>query len=268
MTGRDLRTLPDRPPLGSSCARGTIAYHPHSPSLAHAEHMKPAHYNRSVQEQAPPGLRADAERNRRRLLDAARATFTADGLNVSMRQIARNAGVSEPTLRRRFPSKEDLVAEAFQDKIADYADAAEAALHNDDAWVGFTGFLTRLTGMQLADRGFTDVLTMTFPASLRAEHHRRRAYRAITDLIERAQVQGSLRADFSPEDLVLVLMAHAGIVSAAGDLAGTLSPRLLSYLTQAFAAPARNALPPAPSAASTYRALLRLHPTSSTSSSE
>lgn len=205
------------------------------------------------------GLRADAARNRARLLAAAREIFGEQGLNVSMRQIARHAGVSEPTLRRRFASKEELVAEAFGDQIAIYADAAEQALVMPDAWEGFTTFVRRVAKMQLADRGFTEVLTMTFPESLRAETHRRRAYTAATALIRRAQAAGVLRADFSPEDLVLVLMAHAGVVAAAGPLAPAFSDRLLAYLFEAFAAPGSGGLPPAPSARATYRALLRLH---------
>lgn len=205
------------------------------------------------------GLRADAARNRALLVEAARELFAEQGLGVSMRQIARHAGVSEPTLRRRFPCWEALVAEAFQDKIAGYADLAEQSLTIRDPWEGFTGFLRRLSRLQLVDRGFTEVLTLTFPASLRAEQHRRRAYQAITELIDRAQRAGSLRSDFSPEDIVLLLMAHAGVVAAGGTIAPALSDRLLAYLIESFAAPGADALPPAPSAASTYRALLRLH---------
>lgn len=206
-------------------------------------------------------MRADAARNRARLLTAARDVFAEQGLEVSMRQIALHAGVSEPTLRRRFSCKEDLVAEAFEDKIARYADAAEEALDqaDADAWAAFTGYVRRLAQMQLGDRGFTEVITMSFPATTHAEEQRRRAYAAVTALVGRAQAQGSLRQDFSPEDLVLVLMAHAGVASAAGDLARPLSDRLLAYLFEAFAAPGSGDLPPAPSPSATYRALLRLH---------
>jgi AcrR family transcriptional regulator len=205
------------------------------------------------------GLRADAARNRARLVAAAREVFAEHGIDVSMRQIALHAGVSEPTLRRRFATKADLVSEAFSDQVSVYADAAEEALGNPDAWAGFTEFVRRLARMQLADRGFTEVLTITFPPSMRVEKQRRRAYAAVTGLIERTQADGSLRPDFSPEDLMLILMAHAGVVAASGDLAPAFSGRLLAYLFEAFAAPGNGALPPAPSAAQTYRAMMRLH---------
>jgi AcrR family transcriptional regulator len=201
----------------------------------------------------------DAARNRARIVSAAREVFARRGLDVSLRQIALHAGVGEPTLRRRFASREELVAEAFQDKIAVYADLAEDALRAPDPWAGFTQFVSRLARMQLADRGLAEVLTMTFPATMRAEEQRRRAYAAVTALVERAQQQGVLRADFSPEDLVLVLMAHAGVVAAGGKLSEAFSSRLLAYLFEAFAAPGAGELPAAPSASATYRALLRLH---------
>lgn len=207
------------------------------------------------------GLRADAARNRQRILDAARAEFAECGTDVSMRRIAHRAGVSEPTLRRRFTSKEELVTEAFEDKIAAYADAATRALGDPDPWLGFCWLLEHMAQMQLVDRGFAEVLTMTFPPSMRSERERRRSYEAIGGLIERCQEAGRLRKDFVAEDIVLLLLAHAGVIAASGALANRLSARLLGYLLQAFAAPGGGALPPAPSVAETYQALLRLHPT-------
>ncbi|WP_155054245.1 TetR/AcrR family transcriptional regulator [Streptomyces blattellae] len=204
-------------------------------------------------------LRADAERNRRRILDAAREIFADQGLDVSMRQVARHAKVGEPTLRRRFPSKADLVAEVFKDKVVFYADAAEEALADPDPWHGFTTFVGRLACMQLGDRGFTEVLTMTFPSSMRIEKDRRRAYEKISMMIARAQAAGTLREDFVPEDMILLLVSHAGIVAATGDIAEKFSARLVAYLLQAFAAPGAGPLPAPPSMTETYRALLRLH---------
>jgi AcrR family transcriptional regulator len=117
-------------------------------------------------------LRADAVRNREKLLAAAREVFSKHGLDVSMRQIARHAGVSEPTLRRRFADRDELIAAVFEDKIVLYAEVAEAALKEHDPWAGFTGFLRRLARAQSVDRGFADVVTRTFPASMRYERNR------------------------------------------------------------------------------------------------
>lgn len=89
-----------------------------------------------------------------------------------------------------------------------------------------------------------DAAQVAFPESRRAETQRRRAYEALEGLIRRAQDDGFLREDFSPEDIVLVLMTHAGVVSAAGELAPAFSGRLLEYLLEAFTAPGARKLPP------------------------
>lgn len=204
-------------------------------------------------------LRADAARNRELILKAARGLFAEEGLEVSMRQIARRAGVGEPTLRRRFASREELVAEAFEDKVAVYADLAEAALEHGDPAVGLRAFLEEVTQMQLVDRGFADVLTMTFPRTMRCEQHRRRSYGAVQTLIARAKTAGGLRQDFVAEDIVLVLLAHAGVAGGAGQVAGQFSARLRAYLFEAFGLSTSAELPPAPPPGQVYRALMRLH---------
>lgn len=206
-------------------------------------------------------LRADAERNRRKLIHAAREVFEREGLDASLRRIAKHAGVSEPTIRRRFATREQLVAEVFQVEIAQNADLAERAASDPDAWSGLIGYIQTAAQRQLVDRGFAEMLSLTFPPSLRAERERVRAYQAITAVVERAQADGTLRQDFTAEDIPMILMAHAGVAAAAGRLAPVMSRRLLAYLTESLAAPGRAELPPAPTESETYRALLRLHAT-------
>lgn len=211
---------------------------------------------RPVQHQT---LRADAARNRDLILDAARVLFAEEGLDVSLRQIAKKAGVGEPTLRRRFSSKEELVAESFEDKIALYADLAAQALTDPEPGAGMRGYLDAVTEMQLVDRGFADVLTTTFPPSMRCEQLRRTAYASIEQLVTKAKEAGVLRPDFSPEDIVLLLLAHAGVMSAAGEVGPAFSARLRAYLYAAFGLPVVDDLPRAPSQGDVYRALMRLH---------
>ena len=208
---------------------------------------------------AETALRADAARNRERILDAARALYAEEGLDVSMRQIAHRAGVGEPTLRRRFASREELVAEAFTDKVAVYADLAEAALAHPDPGVGLRDFLDAVATMQLVDRGFADVLTMTFPRAMPCEQQRQRSYAAIEEMIARAKQAGAVREDFVSEDIVMLLLAHAGVASGGGSVSTAFSARLRAYLFDAFALPSSRPLPPAPSPARVYRALMRLH---------
>ena len=79
-------------------------------------------------------LRADAARNRRRLLDAAVRVFTEKGLDAGVDEIAREAGLGVGTLYRRFPTKEDLVGAVLEDRVEGMVAALEAAAAEDDPW--------------------------------------------------------------------------------------------------------------------------------------
>jgi AcrR family transcriptional regulator len=206
-----------------------------------------------------PALRADAERNRRRIITAARQIFAERGLDVPMEDIARCAGVGVATLYRRFPTRSDLIAGAFRDKITGYADEVTHALADPDPWAGFCGLVERICAMQAEDRGFACVLTMTFPMAGEFQAERDRAYHGFTELTHSAQATGRLRADFVPEDLAMLLMANVGVVDGTADAAPGTWRRFAAYMIQAFSTASRAPLPPPPTPAAMYRALLRLH---------
>jgi AcrR family transcriptional regulator len=189
---------------------------------------------------------------------AARQALAEHGLDVPMKEVARRAGVGVGTLYRRFPTREDLVTAVFADKMTAYADAVDTALADPDPWRGFSRYVERVCAMQAADRGFSHVLTLTFPMAKAFEAERQRAYRGFTELVARAKQAGRLRRDFSPEDLVLLLMANGGVVAATGDAAPEAWRRLTGYMIQAFAADHPETLPPAPTPAALYRAMLGL----------
>jgi AcrR family transcriptional regulator len=205
-------------------------------------------------------LRADAERNRERVLETAREVFAELGLDVSTNEIARRAGVGVATLFRRFPTRDDLVAAVFAEKMRAYSEAIDEALDNADPWDGFCTYIERVCGMQAADRGFADVLTMTFPTAKEFEEERNRAANALTELLDHAKASGKLREDFAHQDVPLILMANAGVVTATRDAAPDAWRRLLGYLIQSFAATAAQPLPDPPTKTQMYRALIRLSP--------
>ena len=132
-----------------------------------------------------PSLRADAERNRRRIVDAAQAVFAETGLDAPLDEIAQRAGVGIATLYRRFPTREDLVAASFAPKMAQYVAAVEEALQAADAWAGFCGYVEHVCAMQAADRGLNDVLALTFPTAKALEEQRAAAYRGLFELVRR-----------------------------------------------------------------------------------
>lgn len=207
-----------------------------------------------------PGLRADAERNRDRILAAARRLYATEGLGVSMASVAREAGVGKATLSRRFATREELITAVFADRMDAYAAAVAEALADPDPWHGFTRYIEAVCSMQAADRGFADVLTMTFPAAKALEARRAEAYNSFLELISRTQATGRLRDDFTAQDLVILLMANAGVVAATGDDAPDTWRRLVSHMLRAYAAPGTEIPPLAPSPAPTalYRAMIRL----------
>lgn len=208
----------------------------------------------------PRRLRVDAERNRELVLDAAREVFAEQGLEASTNEIARRAGVGIATLFRRFPTRDDLVAATFADKMSEYAAAIDDALADPDSWRGFCSYIERICRMQADDRGFADVLTLTFPTAKAFEAERDRSAKAVARLIVRAKASGRLRKDFAHQDVALILMANAGVVTATAVAAPEAWRRLVGYLLQACAAEAAEPLPPPPTKAEIHQALMRSSP--------
>ena len=192
------------------------------------------------------------------MVAAACEVFAEQGLQASTNEIARRAGVGIATLLRRFPSREDLIAAAFSEKIRQYAEALDEALADPDPWHGFCVYIERLCQMQADDRGFADVLTRTFPATKGLEKERRRSLKSLAELIERAKNDGRLRDDFVPQDVPLILMANAGVVTATRDAAPDAWRRLVGYLIQSFATEAAKPLPDPPTHRQMHRVLIRL----------
>ncbi|MFJ6438803.1 TetR/AcrR family transcriptional regulator [Streptomyces sp. NPDC091416] len=219
-----------------------------------------AHPGPTPEDQPGTGLRIDAERNRDRILAAARRLYACDGLGVSMAAVAREAGVGKATLSRRFTTREELVNAVFADRMDAYAAAVSAALAEPDPWCGFTGYVWAVCSMQAADRGFSDVLTMTFPADLVIEERRAESYYGFLDLIARAKETGHLREDYTDRDMPILLMANAGVVNAAGNAAPDAWQRLVAHMLRSYATPGAplDPMPDAPEGSAIYRAMIRL----------
>jgi AcrR family transcriptional regulator len=189
-------------------------------------------------------MRADARENRARVLTVAREMFAERGLDVPMAAIARRAGVGVATLYRRFPTKESLVLEAFTEQFAACQAVIEDALTDPDPWRGFRAVIEKVCLLQATDRGFTAAFFALFP-DVHSEV-RDRTWRSFAALVQRAKDSGQLRADFSPHDLTLVLMANGGLAGTPVDVAVAASQRLVAYLLEAFRAGTDELPPPVP----------------------
>ncbi|MEU4235923.1 helix-turn-helix domain-containing protein [Actinoplanes sp. NPDC026619] len=210
-------------------------------------------------------LRADAARNRTAIVAAAQRVFAESGLQVPFDEIARRAGVGEATLHRRFPDRASLIAAALGDKMTAYAEAATQALAEPDPWQGFCGYVRRVCAMQSGDRGFADLLTVTFaavnPAIEQLEDRRGSALRDWITIVHKAKSSGRLRRDFHPDDLIVLLMANAGVVAATTDTAPDAWQRHIEYMLQAFAADHTEPLPAPPARDALLRAMQRTQAT-------
>ena len=191
-------------------------------------------------------LRADAARNRAAIVEAARSLFAEQGLQAPLDEIARRAGTGNATLYRRFPTRCDLIAAVFADRMVEHLDAVEQALEADDVWEGFASYVRTAAALQARDRGIADLVTMELPTAPEIEQLRARAFDGLVRLVERAQAAGVLRADFAHQDVVLVLMANAGLVERAIGIAPEASARLIQVLLDGLRVDAATAGPVAP----------------------
>jgi len=168
-----------------------------------------------VVESAPiPRLRDDAEHNRERIVTAAQEVFAERGLDASLDEVARRAGVDTATIYRRFPTRTDLLTAIFERNISDYVDAVDEALANPSSWTGFCQLLERLCAMQAADAGLRDLIIMSFPKTTRTELLRATGQRGIEELVARAKIEGKLRPDFAVAEVASLFVANAYLVSA------------------------------------------------------
>jgi AcrR family transcriptional regulator len=174
-------------------------------------------------------LRSDARRNRERLVASARELFATAGVEVSVEEITAHAGLGMGTLYRHFPSKDELIDAVLEDAFAEIVRLAKSAAAEEDAWVGLTGFLEQVLALHAQNYGLKDVLAARSPGRQR-EAMRAHVRRLVRGLVERAQKQGTLRTDFSPEDLPLVFWSTGRVIETTAHVAPDYWRRHLAFL--------------------------------------
>lgn len=193
----------------------------------------------------PHTVRSDAMDNRERILDAARALFSADGLDVPMREIARRAGVGPATLYRHFPTKQLLATEAFADQLSACRTIVDEGCADPDPWRGLCLVIEKICELHARDRGFSEAFMSTFPG-VPDGGGREYTVQAVAGLAQRAKDAGHLRPDFVLDDVILILMANKGIHTRSADTQVMASRRFAGLAIQALkACPQHTPLPPA-----------------------
>jgi AcrR family transcriptional regulator len=163
-------------------------------------------------EERVPELRADAARNRARIVAAATKVFAERGLEASTSEIARRAGVGEATLFRRFACKDDLILAIVQTQMDEVIAVAEGCLADDDPWRSIERFLAETLERRVRDRGVSDAAKDRCMLDPELDGRRRRIVELMNALVERAQAAGVVRDDLRGTDLGL-LLAAAGAVT-------------------------------------------------------
>jgi AcrR family transcriptional regulator len=181
-------------------------------------------------------LRKDAERNRRRILDAARQLFATRGLGVTLNDIAHHAGVGVGTVYRHFPDKDQLIEGLFEERFEEIVALMQDAAADPDPWHGLVSFLERTSELQITDRGLTELVTDPSRGLERIGRFRNRLQPMVHELVRHAQDTGQLRADISPQDVPIVQLMTATVIDASRDIEPELWRRYLSITIRGMSA--------------------------------
>ena len=157
----------------------------------------------------PRALRADAERNRRRILDAARQVFADEGLGVGVDAVARTAGVGVGTLYRRFPTKHDLLSAVIEDGVCRLAEEVEQVESVEDPWEAFESTVRAFAETIARDRGFYEVIHGTPEFIPIARESKLRLMDSVQRVLTRAQEAGVVRKDIVADDIAVLSQVAA-----------------------------------------------------------
>jgi len=183
-------------------------------------------------------MRADALRNRKKIIKAARICLARDGLDAQMEEIARRAKVGVGTVYRHFPTKDDLVVALAAERFERLAELARAAIEHPDPWDGFCEFLRDSAEIQIADRALSEV--MLDRSDVMHEHAERVGILDLVDvLMNRAKAAGALRQDAEPEDVPMMICALGG----AAEMTTMSWERYLALAIDGMRAPGSTPLP-------------------------
>jgi AcrR family transcriptional regulator len=180
-------------------------------------------------------LRADAERNRLRIVSAAKTLFAERGVDVAVEDIAAAAGVGIGTFYRRFPDRESLVEAVFESKLEHVIDAARDALEIEDPWQAFRTYVLTVARMHARDRGLKDVLLCSDRGRERVAGFRERIQPLAAQLLERAKAAGALREDVSAYDIPMIHQAVSAIANLTRDVSPDYFERTLTLLIDGLA---------------------------------
>lgn len=154
--------------------------------------------------------RVDRERNRLRLTEAATRALQHNGVGVSMRAIAREAGLGIATAYRHFPTKNDLIEAVLVEQVDECTKAIRTALGEPDPWIGLKSVIAWFAEIQITHPGLLAIL-LDLPAGNEPFAVARKEHGAALDrLVTGARSSGALRPDVTTDDVRIGMMAMTG----------------------------------------------------------
>jgi AcrR family transcriptional regulator len=188
----------------------------------------------------PRQQRADAARNRQRLLEVAKEVFRERGLEAGVGEIAERAGVGRATLFRNFPTKQDLIIAVVVDRIEEGLAEGEAMLTSAGEEEILFPFLKELIGRQRIDRALFESVG---DEAFLTDEGMLNAHAAIIDLIDRLiahdQKLGYVREGLGAVDMLMLIKGACAVATSMADLGPQALERHLSLIRGAIATPGR-----------------------------
>jgi AcrR family transcriptional regulator len=164
----------------------------------------------------PRPLRADARRNRERILDAGRKAFATSGSDVQMDEVARLAGVGVGTLYRHFPTKEDLVLELVRESAEACNESARQALDREDAAEAIEWLVLENAANMARNRGLRDAMNaIQFGDENPWNSEQARTHAGA--VIERARAAGAVRPDITVDDWQALMCGLSASIASGAD---------------------------------------------------
>jgi len=182
-------------------------------------------------------LRADAQRNRARILQVAFEAFASEGLGVSVHEIARRAGVGTGTVSRHFPTKESLYEAVVLSRVGWLTEQAARLARSDDPGAAFFEFFALIVAEGAANRAMADALAgACFDLDSAAKREGIDVIGALSDLLARAQRAGAVRGDADTADVKALI---TGCLARTPQENPAALDRMISIATQGLASSGR-----------------------------
>lgn len=182
-----------------------------------------------VMQDVAPSTRKDAARNRARLLEAAAELFAAEALEVTLKDVARAAGVGVGTVYRHFPTKDELVEALFAQHLDREVDRARTMAQEIDGWDGLVRYLEETMVAHASNRGLRALMCPTGSPHETVRECKATINPYIEHMVDTAHRQGTLRPDCTARDIAYLQVALIGIMDVSPD-----SPELYRRHLQLF----------------------------------